>query len=145
MNSPRFLKYVWPFFNIMKEKVKKLLLNIFRGLIPIRLIVSFCFFSIWVFFHEHSQITELLGGHFIIFHFFLLREELGKARRNERKPKPIAHFDFIYCQLNQSNFLVAPLYVHKLQFISNKLRSSSSSHGQLRKLVCLSSHRGSHF
>ena len=35
----------------------------------------------------------------------------------------------------QNNLLLTPLYIHKLQFISDKLRSSSSSHGQLRGLV----------
>ena len=48
-------------------------------------------------------------------------------------------------QLNQSNLLLTPFHVHKIQFISNKLRPFSSSHGQLRKLVFLFSHRGSHF
>ena len=45
----------------------------------------------------------------------------------------------------QSNLFLTPLYIHKLQFISDKLRSSSSSHGQLRELVFLFSHWGSHF
>ena len=34
---------------------------------------------------------------------------------------------------NQSNLLLTPLQFHKLQFISNKLRHSSSSHDQLRE------------
>ena len=37
----------------------------------------------------------------------------------------------------QNNLLLTPLYIHKLQFISDKLRSSSSSHGQLHELVFL--------
>ena len=41
--------------------------------------------------------------------------------------------------------LLTPLYIHKPQFISNKQRPSSSLHGQLRGLVLLFSHRGSHF
>ena len=41
-------------------------------------------------------------------------------------------------QLNQSNLLLTSLYVQKLQFISHKLRPSSSSHGQLRELVFFS-------
>ena len=48
-------------------------------------------------------------------------------------------------QLNQSNLLLTPFYVHKIQFISNKLHPLSSSHGQLRELVFLFSHQGSHF
>ena len=47
-------------------------------------------------------------------------------------------------QLNQSNLLLKPFYVHKIQFIY-ELRPSSSSHGQLRELVFVFSHRGSHF
>ena len=49
------------------------------------------------------------------------------------------------CQLNQKNLLLTALYVHKLHFISHKVRSSSSPHGQLRELVFLFLHRGSHF
>ena len=45
----------------------------------------------------------------------------------------------------QSNLLLTPLYIHKLQSISDKLRPLSSSHGQLRELVFLFSQRGSHF
>ena len=48
-------------------------------------------------------------------------------------------------QLNQSNLLHAPFYVHKIQFISDKLHPSSSSHGQFHELVFLFSHWGSHF
>ena len=40
----------------------------------------------------------------------------------------------------RSNLLLTFLYIHKLQFISDKLRSSSSSHGQLRGLVFLFSY-----
>ena len=47
-------------------------------------------------------------------------------------------------QLNQSNLLLKPFYVHKIQFIY-ELCPSSSSHGQLRELVFVFSHRGSHF
>ena len=59
-------------------------------------------------------------------------------------PKLLTYIDFIYfttmqiLQLNQSNLLLKPLYVHKLQFISNKLHPSSSPHSQLRELVFLS-------
>ena len=45
----------------------------------------------------------------------------------------------------QSNLLLIPLYIHKLQFIPDNLRSSSSSHGQLRWLVFVFSHWGSQF
>ena len=45
----------------------------------------------------------------------------------------------------QSNLLLTPLYIHKLQFVSDKRRSLSSSHGQFRKVVFLFSHQGSHF
>ena len=48
-------------------------------------------------------------------------------------------------QLNQSNLLLTPFYVHKIQFISNKLRPLSSLHGQLRELVFLFLHRESYF
>ena len=63
-----------------------------------------------------------------------------------KEPQTITHIDFIYfttmqiLQLNQSNLLLTPLYAHKLQFISNKLHLSSSSHDQLPKLVFLFSH-----
>ena len=48
-------------------------------------------------------------------------------------------------QLNQNNLLLTPLYIHKLQLISNKLRPSTSSHGQLRGLVFLFLQRGSYY
>ena len=48
-------------------------------------------------------------------------------------------------QLNQTNFLLTPSYIHKIQFTSNKLRPSSISHGQLRELVFIFSYRGSNF
>ena len=48
-------------------------------------------------------------------------------------------------QLNQSNLLLTPFYVHKIQCISKKLHPSSISHGQLCELVFLFSHRGSQF
>ena len=48
-------------------------------------------------------------------------------------------------QLNQSNLLLTPFYVCKIQFISNKLCPSSSSHDQLYELVFLFLHGGSHF
>ena len=66
-------------------------------------------------------------------------------------PKLLAYIDFIYfatmyiLQLNQSNLLFTPFYVHKIQFISNKLHPSSSSHGHLCELVFLFLHQGSHF
>ena len=41
--------------------------------------------------------------------------------------------------------LLTRFYVYKIQFISNKLHPSSSSHGQPCKLVFLFSHRGPHF
>ena len=41
--------------------------------------------------------------------------------------------------------LLTPVYVHKIQFIYNKLRPSSSPHCLLRELVFLFSHGGSHF
>ena len=41
--------------------------------------------------------------------------------------------------------LLTLLYVHKLQFISNELRSSRSSCGLLLELVFLFSHQSSHF
>ena len=40
-------------------------------------------------------------------------------------------------QLNQNNLLFTPLYVHKLQFICNKLHPSSSSYRQLCEPVFL--------
>ena len=61
------------------------------------------------------------------------------------------YIEFIYfttmqkLQLNQSNLLLPPFYVHKIQFISHKLHPSSNSHGWLHELVFLFSHRGSHF
>ena len=57
--------------------------------------------------------------------------------------------DFIYfgtiqiLQLIQSNLLPKQFFVHKIQFISNKLHPSSSSHGQLHELVFLFLHRRS--
>ena len=66
-------------------------------------------------------------------------------------PKLLTYIDFIYfatmsiLQLNQSNLLLKPFYVHKIQFTSKELRPLSSLHGQLRELVFLFSHRGSHF
>ena len=62
----------------------------------------------------------MLGG-------IVLTYEL-KAWRN---PKLFAYIDFIcfttmeMLQLNQSNLLLTPFYVHKTQFISNKLHRSS--------------------
>ena len=47
-------------------------------------------------------------------------------------------------KLNQINLLLTFLHAYK-QFISHKLRPPSSSHGQLRELVFLFSHGGSHF
>ena len=82
--------------------------------------------------------------------FFLERKRATK-NSGMSSPKLLVYIDFIYfttmqiLQLNQSNLLLTPFYVHKIQFISNKLRPSSSSHGQLRELVFLFSHRGSHF
>ena len=48
-------------------------------------------------------------------------------------------------QLNQSNLLFTPLYIHELQFLSNKLYPSFSAHGQLHELVFLFLHQGFHF
>ena len=48
-------------------------------------------------------------------------------------------------QQSQINFLLIPLYVRNLQFISNKLRSLFSSHSQLRELVFLFLYRVSFF
>ena len=45
----------------------------------------------------------------------------------------------------QSNLLLTSLYIHKLQFVSDKRCSLSSSHDPLREVVFLFSHRGSHF
>ena len=67
-----------------------------------------------------------------------------------RNPKLLVYIDFFrfttmyVLLLNQSKFLVTPLYVHKIQFIS-KLQTSSSSHGQHRELVFLFSHWESYF
>ena len=84
--------------------------------------------------------------------FFLERKRATK-NSGMSSPKLLVYIDFIYfttmqiLQLNKSNLLLTPFYVHKIQFISNKLRPQhqSSSHGQLRELVVLFSHRGSHF
>ena len=64
-------------------------------------------------------------------------------------PKLLAYIDFIYfatmyiLQLNQSNLLFTPFYVHKIQFISNKLRLPLTWPALWTSF--LFSHRGSHF
>ena len=63
----------------------------------------------------------------------------------------LAYIDFIYSatmqllQLNQKLFVITPFCIQKLQFISNKLCTSSTPHGQLRELAFHFSHRGSHY
>ena len=66
-----------------------------------------------------------------------------------KEPQTISiYWFYLVCNLvatstNQSYLLFTSLYIHKLQFISNKLYPSSSPHGQLHEIDFLFSHRGS--
>ena len=62
-----------------------------------------------------------------------------------KEPQTISIYSFYLLCNHVATSTKSKLFVHKLQFISNKLCPSSTPHDQLCELAFLFSHSGSHF